>query len=262
MVFEEVLEKVGIKVDKLFGDIEEKISKASKKVRTEMEKSRESTSEEIIKKMNKMGERISPDYKGLSNFERAASNMAIGLAHSLEQGYKKIKKEMFLTDAERKTRFGTLGKTWSEKYVPKERSNLSLEYAKLVEKKIGTKKLVDEILKDIVESLSTCSSELYGYYVYMHIFGGTRTPNHEEKKGIVKELLMEKGEREFYNNETQERDVKDKVRTSYDRRAKRTARKHTKDRGNKVNNSSKNNSKERTRSNTKPKDTIPNTDRA
>ena len=197
MAFEQLLEKIGETVDKAFEDIGKKLNKTSEDIRKRMDKTREDVSDEFVKKMNKFGERISIDQKALSNFERAAANIAIGIAHSLEEGYKTISKKLFLTEKERKTKYGVLGRGWSEKHVPKERAKTSLEYAKGVDQKLESP-LKKEILKDIVESLSASNTELYGYYIYHHFIGGKRSKNHDEKKRMVKERLMSKEERNFY----------------------------------------------------------------
>ena len=192
-MFEELFKKVGEKVDKVAKEINVKVTETSQRIIKKAEKSREEMSDEFMKKMAKFGERMSPDSKGLSNFERTAASIAIGVAHSLEEGYKKVTKSLFLTEKEKKTKYGTLGRLWSEKYVPKERGKLCLNFVDFVNIKLGNKKLNKEILKDIVESLSINNSELYNYYVYIHIIGGKRTKNHEEKKSIVKEKLMKNG---------------------------------------------------------------------
>ena len=197
MAFEQLLEKIGERIDKTFEDIGKKVNKTSEDIKRKMEKTREDVSDEFIKKMNKMGEKISVDQKDLSNFERAAASIAIGIAHSLEEGYKTISKKLFLDEKERKTKYGVLGKVWSEKYVPKERAMASLGYAKIVDQKLESP-LKKEILKDIVESLSSSNTELYGYYIYHHFTGANRSKNHDEKKKLVKERLMTKADREFY----------------------------------------------------------------
>ena len=205
MVFEKLFEKVGERIDKTFEDIGKKVNKTSEDIKKRMEKTREEVSDEFIKKVNKLGEKLSVNQKDLSNFERAAANIAIGVAHSLEEGYKAISKKLFLTEKERKTQYGTLGKVWSEKYVPRERGVASLEYAKRIDQKLEFP-LKKEMLKDIVESLSSSNSELYGFYIYHHFTGQKRSKDHDEKKKIVKERLMSKEERMFYDENKKQKE--------------------------------------------------------
>ena len=197
-MFEELFDKMGEKIDKTMREIGDKVQKTSEEIRQKAEKTREDISDEFLKKMNKFGERISPDNKNLSNFEKVVANIAVGVAHSLEEGYKKVVKSLFLTEKERKTKYGILGKVWSSKYVPKERAGLCLRYALEAEKRLQGDKLKGEILKDIVESLSSSNTEIYSYYVYHHFTGSKRSKNHEEKKKIVREFFMSKEERRFY----------------------------------------------------------------
>lgn len=198
-MFEELFDKMGEKIDKTMKEIGEKVHKTSEEIKQKVERSREDISDEFLRKINKFGERTSSDHKNLSNFERAVGNIAVGVAHSLEESYKKVVKSLFLTEKERKTKYGILGKVWSKKYVPRERAELCLKYAEMVEKPLQHNKLKDEILRDIVESLSSSNTEIYSYYVYHHFTGSKRSKNHEEKKVTIKEVLMSKKEREFYD---------------------------------------------------------------
>lgn len=194
MVFEELFEELG----KIADNMGKKIDKKSEEIRHKMDKAREDVSDDFVKKMNRLGEKFSVENKHLSNFERAVASVAIGVAHSLEEGYKKVKKELFLTEKERKTKYGILGKVWSEKYVPRERANFCMNYAKGTDARLGNHSLKREILRDAVESLSSSDSELYGYYVHHHFTGSKRSNKHDEKKKVVKNILMSKEQREFY----------------------------------------------------------------
>lgn len=190
MVFEEI-----------FGSIGEKIEKARKNVKSKVNRSRENVSDEFFKKLNKLGEKISPDSKNLSNLERTAANIGIGLARSFEINYKKIKETLFVTEKERNTKYGELGKFWSKKYIPRERGKDSILYARIAEKRLSSKlKLKKEILRDIVESLSSSSTELYSYYIYGHIIGSKPTKTHDKKKEVIRKYLMSPKEKEFYEN--------------------------------------------------------------
>lgn len=197
-MFEELFDKMGEKIDKTMQEIGEKVQKTSDEIRKKAEKTREDISDEFLKKMNKFGERTSPDRKNLSNFERIVANIAVGVAHSLEEGYKKVAKSLFLTEKERKTKYGILGKVWSAKYVPRERAGLCLRYAVESEKRLQGDKLKEEVLKDIVESLSSSNTEIYSYYIYHHFTGSKRSKNHEEKKKTIRDVFMSKEEKKFY----------------------------------------------------------------
>lgn len=190
MEFEKMFEKVGEEIDKVIERVGEKMSKVAEKAKTKAEESRVRFSEDVMKKIHRYGEKFSPENKNLSNFERAVANIAIAFAHSLEEAYNKFSKEMFLTEKEKKSRFGVIGKAWSSRYVPRERAITSVRFAKEVEKKLSTKKLCDEMLKDIVESLSSTPSELYAYYLQGHFIGVKRSKTHDEKVKIVKEILI------------------------------------------------------------------------
>ena len=198
MAFEQILGKIGDKIDETANKINKKVKRTSEELKIKINKSREDVSDEFIKKMNKLGEQISPENKNLTNFERAAANVAIGVAKSLEEGYEKIKQTLFIEEKQRKTKYGLLGGFWSKSHIPKERGYACLGYAKIAEKAIPSQnKLKKEILKDVIESLSSSPTELYGFYVYGHLRGKKQSKDHERKKEMVKKYLMSKRKRNF-----------------------------------------------------------------
>ena len=204
MAFEQILGKIGDKIDKTTDKINKKIEKTGEELKVKINKSRENVSDELIKKINKLGEQISPENKNLTNFERAAANMAIGVARSLEEGYKKIKQALFIEEKQRKTKYGLLGSFWSKDHIPKERGYACLDYVKMAEKSIPSQnKLKKEILKDIVESLSSSPTELYGFYIYGYLGGKNQSKDHEKKKEIIKKYLMSKEEKKFYEEKNE-----------------------------------------------------------